>query len=219
MMMLMMMIQSRLCRLEKSDPSSTCHPSTTPAIFKRARVQPPEPESDEESESEDINHGQLGSQPPFSGNVPLPHDVPNSPSSPRSDITELWPPEGASLRNGTDDEDGEPGEQTDTPLDGLSTPACSHFCNADHTSFAPLPPAVDYDDWLRRDVGINYGHCIKSAELRLKQAQLDFAAASVMADMMNPGHVRFWHDVTSARKDAAVADWLVWLERCRCHEH
>ena len=119
-MMLMMMIQSRLCHLAKSDPSSTCHPSTTPAIFKRARVQPPEPESDEESESEDINHDQLGSQPPFFGNVPLPHDVPNSPSSPRSDITELWPPEGASLRNGTDDEDGEPGEQTDTPLDGLS---------------------------------------------------------------------------------------------------
>ena len=49
----------------------------------------------------------------------------------------------------------------------------------------------------------NNGHCIPSAELRLKQARLDLATDRIIADPTN-------EEASKARdlKDAAVGDWI-----------
>ncbi len=95
---------------------------------------------------------------------------------------------------------------------------CSHHCLLSHKDLAIRAPAMSFDAWMERTVGANYGHCIPSAELRMKQARLDLATAQIMADPMNEEHVLYcqWLNKARERKDAAVSDWIRWTSKCRC---
>jgi len=105
-----------------------------------------------------------------------------------------------------------PAEQPSSPHPPMP---CSHHCLLSHKDLAIRAPAMSFDAWMERTVGGNYGHCIPSAELRMKQARLDLATAQIMADPMNEEHVLYWLNKARERKDAAVSDWIRWTSKCR----
>ena len=104
-------------------------------------------------------------------------------------------------------------EEREVPASGRSH--CD--CPFDHDEFDIRQSPVTYADWISLHPGCVYGHgCKPSAYIRMKQAQLDDAAARIMADEHDVDHQRFWLAVTADRKRRAKKDYNKMSQGCRC---
>ena len=90
-------------------------------------------------------------------------------------------------------------------------------CEDDHQEYELRESPVTYADWISLHPGCVYGHgCKPSAYIRMKQAQLDDAAARIMADEHDVDHQRFRLAVTADRKRRAEKDYNKMSQGCHC---
>ena len=90
-------------------------------------------------------------------------------------------------------------------------------CEEDHEEYDLRQSPVTNADWISLHPGCVYGHgCKPSAYLRMKQAQLDHAAASIMADKQDLDHLLFWLADTRDRRRRAEKDYEKMSQGCRC---